>query len=212
MMISSTLQRIDQEITQHRQAIAVHQVEIGRLEEARRVLIAIEEKDAGLAESHLERINGHAGERPMIIARRAAPSGQGAYRSTMPLVEEALQNAGKKGIKAHDLPGEIRQHVHHSLDFLRKRGVVRYAADHRRWYWIGEKEEVRWGQRTGINARMLDYIRKAGRPVPREELIEAFSKEYPPRTIGNALYYLRCFTGRIRENDAGLVPSKAEET
>lgn len=76
MNIPAYLRKLDDEIREHRQHIALHQVEIARLEDARRVMIGLAEKDEAKA-------NGTAAlpasEKPLLIMReaRTAPPADG---------------------------------------------------------------------------------------------------------------------------------------
>lgn len=71
--ISATIRRIDHEITRSRQQIAALQVDIARLEDARRVFMGIAETDQETAEGdRMERmsvING-AHAKPVLIVRK----------------------------------------------------------------------------------------------------------------------------------------------
>jgi hypothetical protein len=71
MNVPAYLRKIDDEIREHRQHIALHQVEIARLEDARRVMIGLAEKDEAKA-------NGQpvlaADEKPLLIMRDAKPA------------------------------------------------------------------------------------------------------------------------------------------
>lgn len=63
--IATYLKKLDAEITSHRQQIALHQLEIAKIEDARRVIVGIEEREAG----HFGPDHGLNGE-PIVIARR----------------------------------------------------------------------------------------------------------------------------------------------
>ena len=70
--VQGYLKRLDAEITMHRQQIAMHQVEIARIEDARRVVMGIAESDAHPAHPAGEPllVNGsHA--KPVLIVRKS---------------------------------------------------------------------------------------------------------------------------------------------
>lgn len=219
MNLPPYLLRIDREITEHRQAIAIHQVEIGRLEDARRVMLGIAEKDQGVAPAtHVDRLNGNGGEAPVIVARQAvgiaAPKRRKSqprsrqppsYSSVLPVVKEALARAGDKGVMTKDIPGE-RSKVHHALEALRRREEIAYDSSTQLWYETGKRPADAPGPRarSGINQRVLDYIAQAERPVTREEVFERFGQDHPKQTIHNALFYLKRTTKRIEGDPDAL--------
>lgn len=91
--IQRMLKRLDEEITGHRQQIAMHQVEIARLEDSRRVFMS-------LAEADQHRTNGHAQDttptlangshaKPVLIVRKTT-------QDTPPPAEPAPRKKGKR--------------------------------------------------------------------------------------------------------------------
>lgn len=95
--VQATLRRIDEEIVGHKQQIAMHQVELVRLQDTRNVLMGLAEADIAHAESaKAERVNASlmAGEhaKPMLIVR---PTGSGEAPKTV----HARVNGHKKADK-----------------------------------------------------------------------------------------------------------------
>lgn len=76
MNVSAYLRKLDDEISGHRQAIALHQLEIARIEDARRVIVGIEERDSGHFGADYA-LNG-APVSPVLIARRPTSSEDGS--------------------------------------------------------------------------------------------------------------------------------------
>lgn len=97
--VQATLRRIDEEIVGHKQQIAMHQVELVRLQDTRNVLMGLAEADIAHAEaSKAERVNARlmAGEhaKPMLIVR---PTGSG--EDEPPKTVHARVNGHKKADK-----------------------------------------------------------------------------------------------------------------
>lgn len=90
MINQATLKRIDDEITQHRQQIAAHQVHIARLEDTRRVLMGLVEEDQTAAQARREgpppTLTNGSHAKPMLIVRKttqdAPPAEKGKKKRT----------------------------------------------------------------------------------------------------------------------------------
>lgn len=108
--VQATLRRIDEEITDRRQKIAYHQVEIARLEDTRTVLMGLAESDTDRARADREArghvINGHHA-RPVLIARKEGSGGEDGSAS------KAAKEGRKPPRRARGLPGG-------STDFRRR--------------------------------------------------------------------------------------------
>jgi hypothetical protein len=86
--VAGTLKRIDDEIVHRKQQIAMHQVEIARLQDTRLVLVGLVEEDIATAEAaRMERagVIGHQPQpqRPMIVVRKTAEDEQPPPKAAM---------------------------------------------------------------------------------------------------------------------------------
>lgn len=151
--IATYLKKLDAEITSHRQQIALHQLEIAKIEDARRVIVGIEEREAG----HFGPDHGLNGE-PIVIARRPSvpkpprPAALLAASEAGKLSEAAktgeAYDAGKVGVPqrvaevlAADGPslpkplaaklGVAPKAVHRALSSLKMKGAVKQGKDKR---------------------------------------------------------------------------------
>jgi len=85
--VAGTLKRIDEEIVSRKQQIAMHQVEIARLQDTRNVLVGLVEDDIAAAEARRmgERAELLAGQgsRPMIVVRKTTEDEQPPPKAAM---------------------------------------------------------------------------------------------------------------------------------
>lgn len=162
--ITSYLKKLDQEITSHRQQIALHQLEIAKIEDARRVIVGIEEREAG----HFGPDHGLNGE-PIVIARRpvlgdeSGAASKAAKYGALPAPEKKRDGVGK-GMTQRVLDffgaregtfstADIRhamkldkigtKRLHGTLNFLKTRGAIDWTDDRpRRYFRTGKLVET----------------------------------------------------------------------
>jgi hypothetical protein len=112
---NDTLRRIDQEIDQRRREIAVHQVEIVRLEDSRKVLMRLADDDIAAAQMQRgeQQSLGHSSHaKPMLIVRQTtedeAPLGivASGKRKGMPRMRRA--RGGQKMARGGSSSGKMR--------------------------------------------------------------------------------------------------------
>lgn len=160
MNISAYLKKLDDKITSHRQQIALHQLEIAKIEDARRVIVGIEEHEAG----HFGPDHGVNGE-PVLIARRPAlgdesgAASKAAKYGALPAPEKRTRQKGP-GVtqkvldffEAHagahsnaDIRRALKldpigvKRLHGTLNFLKKRGTLDWTDDNPRRYFVTGK-------------------------------------------------------------------------
>lgn len=146
--VSAQLRRIDEEITSHRRQIAVHQIEIVRLEDARLVISALAEQDqARPAKGDQLHING--AQRPVLVVRKTAEEEPKPKKPKKPRSERINDQRsasywrdkiiefmrGREGEPItsneignyHGLPhgDKARKPVQNAFYYLRKKGVIR---------------------------------------------------------------------------------------
>lgn len=150
--VTATLRRLDEEITGHRQRIAMSQVEICRLEDTRRVLMSIAETDMAMKEAaergeeSRRRLNGaHAA--PVLIVRKtgsgdepqSTPKSEPKKRnSTVATVTQRRADAVLSVLKKPMLSNEVikalgeqrhPQRVYSALHILKKAGTIVHDDD-----------------------------------------------------------------------------------
>jgi len=161
MNIAAYLKRLDAEITTHRQQIALHQLEIAKIEDARRVIVGIEEREAG----HFGADHGLNGE-PIVIARRPAlgdesgAASKAAKYGALPAPAKKKRDGPGRGLTQRVLDffeakegahatAEIREalkldatgtkRLHGTLNMLKTRGTLDWTDDRPRRYFVTGK-------------------------------------------------------------------------
>ena len=114
MNVDATLRRIDEEIVDHRQQIAAHQVAIMRLEDSRKVLMGLAEGDQIAAEmARAERtaapgeIYGHG--RRMLIVRRTGSGDEGPPPAPKKAKAKKTRDYDRERAKAAELQRKREQ-------------------------------------------------------------------------------------------------------
>ena len=161
MNISAYLKKLDDKITSHRQQIALHQLEIAKIEDARRVIVGIEEREAG----HFGADHGLNGE-PIVIARRPAlgdesgAASKAAKYGALPAPAKKKRDGPGRGLTQRVLDffeakegahatAEIREalkldatgtkRLHGTLNMLKTRGTLDWTDDRPRRYFVTGK-------------------------------------------------------------------------
>lgn len=183
--VQNYLRRLDDEIGQHRRDIAVHQVEIARLEDARRVVIGLAEKDATIAaEGPARQLNGHA-EKPLLIVREAKSED----------VDEAARQREKKRLREQDPKRrDYKREYRRRKAEERARIAAEYGADDSSGKLLDERLDTARKERSDKGVKRTNTI---GRRYSAQ--VERIFLDRPSTPVMTAEVMDLVFTGR----DAG---------
>jgi hypothetical protein len=158
MNVQQQLRIYDEKITERRQKIAVLQVEIAQIEDARRTALWLaEEPGAALSEHQQEILSGRS-ERPVMVVRAAAPEPQqqlGPPPATKPVKQRQPRKPYEKRKRAPDGGSFLQMWGKRALEFASDSGSVS-SAELANFYGVPRDPD----SRKPIQNAMYDLLRR----------------------------------------------------